>query len=82
MMNTKLMALAKQAGFEEGYLDSKYGAYSCEHQIQKFAELIIQKCAEISEDNFHHGFAGAREMRKHFGLDEVSVKFPEIKINE
>ncbi len=36
---------------------------------EKFAELIIQKCAEISEDNFHHGFAGAREMRKHFGVE-------------
>ena len=37
---------------------------------EKFAKLIIQKCAEISEDNFHHGFAGAREMRKHFGVEE------------
>ena len=37
---------------------------------EKFAELIIRECAEISEDNFHHGFAGAREMRKHIGVEE------------
>lgn len=35
---------------------------------EKFAELIIKKCAEISEDNFRNGFAGAREMKEHFGV--------------
>lgn len=37
--------------------------------VEKFAELIILKCAEISEDNFHHGFAGAREIKNYFGVE-------------
>lgn len=37
-------------------------------ELQEFAEMIILKCAEISEDNFHHGLAGAREMRTYFGV--------------
>lgn len=65
-MNTKLMALAKQAGFEEGYLDPKYGAYSCEHQIQKFAELIIKECLNIIEED--DGTHRDELLQKHFGV--------------
>ena len=36
--------------------------------VDKFAELLILECAKISEDNFHHGSAGARAMKDHFGI--------------
>ncbi len=38
--------------------------------FEKFAELIVLQCAQISEDNFHHGSAGARAMKEYFGVTQ------------
>lgn len=69
-MNKKIKELRNKAlekyVFTDVDGDNNYGIKLNE---EKFAELIIKKCAEISEDNFHHGFAGAREMKEHFGVE-------------
>ena len=37
---------------------------------QKFAELIVQECADISDASFHNGSAGYTAILKHFGVEE------------
>jgi hypothetical protein len=37
---------------------------------EKFAELIVKKCADISDASFHNGSAGYLAILKHFGVEE------------
>ena len=37
---------------------------------EKFAELIIKECADISDASFHNGSAGYTAILKHFGVEE------------
>lgn len=36
--------------------------------IERFAELIVQECADISDASFHDGSAGFLAIKKHFGV--------------
>ena len=37
-------------------------------QLNKFAELIVRECADISDASFHNGSAGYTAILKHFGV--------------
>lgn len=68
MMNTKLMALAKQAGFPEGHMDPRSANHSQKCELQKFAELIIKECMSIIEED--DGATHRDElMFEHFGVE-------------
>jgi len=38
--------------------------------VEKFAELIVKECADISDASFHNGSAGYLAILKHFGVEE------------
>ena len=38
-------------------------------QFEKFAELIVRECADISDASFHNGSAGYLAILKHFGVE-------------
>ena len=81
-MNERIFELAKKAGFEDGHQD-RYGN-SLSHELEKFAALIAQDCAELldtSRQNTppdHWGFVAriwtlqeaAKIIRNHFGLSK------------
>lgn len=63
-MNERIRELSKQAGC---YYDGMgYG----EGNIEKFAELIVRECADISDASFHNGSAGYTAILKYFGVEE------------
>jgi hypothetical protein len=37
--------------------------------LEKFAELIIKECADISDASWHKGSAGYTAILKHFGVE-------------
>lgn len=37
--------------------------------IERFAELIIKECADISDASFHNGSAGYTAILKNFGVE-------------
>lgn len=39
-------------------------------QLNKFAELIIKECADISEASFHNGSAGYLAILNYFGVEQ------------
>ena len=75
-MNAHIDELAKQAGLHrEWYIDNP--------EIEKFAELIVRECAELSvnsqyantKSEYYEGFNEAlvyagNKIRKHFGVEE------------
>ena len=75
-MNERIEKLAEQAMVTlpaiEGSLSHTY------FDKEKFAELIVQECAQVSEDNITDGDACctntadriARQIKKHFGVEE------------
>ena len=70
-MNERFRELAEQA--EEWNEDGD----KCDVNLQKFAELIIQECAEVIEICSHsncysgHEFSFAKEsIKEHFGVEE------------
>jgi hypothetical protein len=65
-MNERMGELLWQAG---GYtkLDGSYSLH--ESHLQKFAELIVRECADISDASFHNGSAGFLAIKKHFGVE-------------
>lgn len=68
-MNEQIRELLVEAGvinnnfnplaYEQWYLDS----------LEKFAELIVRECANISESSFHNGSAGFLAIKNHFGVE-------------
>ncbi len=38
--------------------------------FEKFAELLVRECADISEVSFHNGSAGYLAILNHFGVTE------------
>lgn len=36
--------------------------------LEKFTELIVKECANISDSSFHNGSAGYTAILKHFGV--------------
>jgi hypothetical protein len=67
-MNERIKQLAEQAG----YTTDMFGVGHWDMpECQKFAELIVQECAEVAHCNFHvDGLTLGGIMKKHFGVDE------------
>ena len=75
-MSNRIKQLAEQAGM---YVDVKgepwpkwMGAEECEVAYQKFAELIVQECATVIEQNLFQGIGWntSRAVKRHFGIGE------------
>ena len=74
-MNERIKQLAKQA---EEYADIEYNASDLdwyELKEEKFAELIVRECSQISKDyqrNYYesHGARIAKKIKEHFGVEE------------
>lgn len=66
MNEHKIRLIADQA--TQWCRQNAHGAPTAWEWEYKFAELIAEECAKISEENFQHGAAGAREIRTHFGI--------------
>jgi hypothetical protein len=82
-MNERIRELVKQASFEETTMTNfitgpRQIFYGDEAHMQKFAELIIKECAQVSEDDITDGDACctntayriSRQIKKHFGVEE------------
>ena len=80
-MNNRIRELAEQAGSTHKQSLGVYQFYS--HELEKFAELIVQECAELSvnsqyantKSEYYEGFNEAliyagNKIRKHFGVEE------------
>ena len=67
-MNERIKELYKQAGltmnnplaYEQWYLDS----------LEKFAELIVQECAELVDRAVSDGGVDGGVLKQHFGVKE------------
>jgi hypothetical protein len=75
-MQERIKQLAEEAGM---YVDVKgepwpkwMGAEECEVAYQKFAELIVQECATVIEQNLFQGIGWntSRAVKRHFGIGE------------
>lgn len=73
-MNERIKELAEQA---KGFVDLNQhvgGTKGCMvytyDGLEKFAELIIKECADISDASFHNGSAGYTAILKHFGVKQ------------
>ena len=73
-MNKRIKELAEQAGIWKPTHDHKTwvkGEYiSSPGELEKFAELIVRECADISDASFHNGSAGYTAILKYFGVEE------------
>ena len=73
-MNERIKQLADRAG---EYADFESGLCTDEF-LEKFAELIVRECVQVSEDDITDGDACctntadriARQIKKHFGVEE------------
>ena len=67
-MNERIRELAEQAGCSIDGMG--YG----EGNVEKFAELIVLECEQVSLKNSHRnddmGAIIARQIKKHFGVEE------------
>ena len=77
-MNKQIQLLAEQAGISLNQKDYSYYWVESAEDIEKFAELIIQKCIEQASIGNGHGnnqwdraltFA-AKNIKEHFGVEE------------
>lgn len=73
-MNERIKELAIQAGFfYEDYKDIWYLEYhnqTCEEEMKKFAELIVQECAKVATMNQYQSYTTGHYVLKHFGVEE------------
>ncbi len=67
-MNERIIELAEQAGFENGHQD-RYGN-SLSQELEKFAELIVQQCADIGDRYADGNYEVRNQILEHFGLEE------------
>ena len=71
-MNEQIRKLAEQAGMI--IVDDEFSTYG--KFAEKFAELIVRKCANMAESFHHHqyDFTGNLELhefiKEHFGVEE------------
>ena len=71
-VNERIKELAEQAGYSKEFL-----AIGLPNNMEKFAELIVQECAELvriqneqfMENESHYGVVSA-DVLKHFGVEE------------
>ena len=70
-MNERIRELAEQARIKDHWSIDE-GRYLTNYlDEEKFAELIVQECAEVAHCNFHvDGLTLGGIMKKHFGVEE------------
>ena len=68
-MNEKIKLLAEQAGGHYGGGLEFAVVFGEVEDFEKFAELIVKECADISDASFHNGSAGYLAILKHFGVE-------------
>ena len=75
-MNQRIRELAIEAFFDEETSQTSNKMYNfSEYKLEKFAELIVRECAELTldhkNDDYYAGWLDYRdEIRRHFGVDE------------
>ena len=73
-MNERIKELAEQAGIEFVYdpTETPMRAFvECwEDDLEKFAELIVQKCADIGQQYADGNYEVRNQILEHFGLEE------------
>lgn len=52
-MKPNIAKIAAHAGFDVS-IDGRFGNYSVMHKLEKFAELIIDRCCTIVDDAVDH----------------------------
>ena len=69
-MNERIKELMFDAGLNSNYVEGFDSIYS--KQLEKFALLIVEKCANVADENYIH--RGSRTcglaIRLHFGVEE------------
>ena len=74
-MNEQIETLGKAAGYD---MINKAAMRALGFDVEKFAQLIVRECAQVSEDDISDGDACctntadriARQIKKHFGVEE------------
>ena len=74
-MNERIQALAEQARIKDLWSMDERRYLTNYLDEQKFAELIIRECAELTldhkNDNYYNGWLDYRdEIKRHFGVRE------------
>ena len=68
MMNKRIQKLFNEAGFHQPEMER----LGIEDKFEKFAQLIVQECANVADENYIH--RGSRTcglaIRLHFGVEE------------
>lgn len=68
-MNERIEKLAMQANsHHDNFFDLNYKELDA--FLEKFAELIVKECADISEVSFHNGSAGYLAILNYFGVEQ------------
>ncbi len=68
-MNERIKQLAEQVANGMLSYDAEGDWRLSEKEVEKFAELIVRECADISDASFHNGSAGYTAILKHFGIE-------------
>ncbi len=68
-MNEIIRELAQKAG-----LISSFNAAPYRPDIERFAEFLIQECANIASSTGEHGYIASQEMKVHFGIKKKDDK--------
>lgn len=63
-MNERIKQLSIKAGFPE------WSNHAIEFELEQFAELIVEECAEVIEKNLYKGIGWntSRKVKRHFGI--------------
>ena len=68
-MNKRIEHLFNEAGFHKPEMER----LGIEHKFEKFAELIVGECEQVSLKNSHRnddmGAIIAKQIKKHFGVE-------------
>jgi hypothetical protein len=69
-MNERIKELAEEAGFR--YIKDEGIGWAGNHNasLPRFAELIIQECADIADMNTHQWDLPGKYIIQHFGVEE------------
>ena len=66
-MNERIKELLAKAGI---YQPERFDGIDGSNQLEKFAELIVQECAELVDRVISDGGVDGRVVKEHFGVEE------------
>jgi ABC-type transport system substrate-binding protein len=66
-MNEQIKELLNQAGI---YQLDRFDAIDGSNQMEKFAQLIVQKCADIGQQYADGNYEVYNQILEHFGVEE------------